>query len=403
MAEEDESYLDQLLNSIAPEDEDMPSAVLDESSEEKLEDDSTEELEEELEEEPEDDLLGDIGEGEDLTELLGMLAEHYDEEQENQEEIEKDMVASMDLSEDEPNVSESAMGMDDVFQDALSAVSYMENENEPEEEPKKKSFRERFFTNIVDDKTIEKELSEREEELKSEEERAIEEEEKKQKAQQDKEEKERLKQEEKEKKEADKAAKAEEKQRIKAEKAAKKQMEKEEAAREVVGRINLVGAAIVVAFFAFIGIAVIFGMKVISYRSSIGDAQAYLDTGNYEKAYQAVSGIKVSGNDEKLYQKARICASLAIQLKACDSYLEMGKGLEALDSLVKAVKEYDIDAVNAEKLEIKDKQDALLQKVSEKLMEEFHMTTAEARQIIALGGREEYTARLEEEVADYFS
>ena len=54
MAEEDESYLDQLLNSIAPEDEDMPSAVLDESSEEKLEDDSTEELEEELEEEVED-------------------------------------------------------------------------------------------------------------------------------------------------------------------------------------------------------------------------------------------------------------------------------------------------------------------------------------------------------------
>ena len=114
-----EAYLDQLLDS-------MVSGEF--TAEEKEEDTNADEVH--TEEAPDTSFLNDILEdepkqynnitdenGEDLTELLGMLAEHYEEEQENQKEITK-------------NIEDSPMGMDEVFQDALSAVSYMENEGE---------------------------------------------------------------------------------------------------------------------------------------------------------------------------------------------------------------------------------------------------------------------------------
>lgn len=381
--------------------------------------------------------------GEDLTELLGMLAEHYEEEQENQKEITK-------------NIEDSPMGMDEVFQDALSAVSYMENEeDEPgsdavgialedgididstadteeenleshfsefeqsvseeelldgeslsahaaeEDEPKKKkSFRERFFHNIIDEKEAEKELAEREAEAISEQEKEAAKEEKKKNAAEAKEEKERLKQEKEEKKAQEKEIKAQEKQKKKEEKAEAKRLRQEEEAREIVGRINPVGAAIVWVFFSAIGLLVIFGTWFASYASSVHNAEIYMDTGDYERAYQEVSGLHITKeSDKELYEKTRICAKLTQQLNGCENYLIMGRYAEALDSLIKGVKEYDADAVSAEKLKIKDKQDALGNELADKLQTEFKMTMAEARQILQSETRELYTARVKEKVA----
>ena len=241
-----EAYLDQLLDSmVSGEFSTEGKEEAEFSTEEKEE--TVFSAEEKEETAPDTSFLNDILEdepkqynnitdenGEDLTELLGMLAEHYEEEQENQKEITK-------------NIEDSPMGMDEVFQDALSAVSYMENEGEElasdaaeialeegkdidsfenteegienhfsefeqsvseeelldeksvseheseEDEPKKKkSFRERFFHNIIDEKEAEKELAEREAEAVSEQEKEAAKEEKKKQAAEAKEEKERL-------------------------------------------------------------------------------------------------------------------------------------------------------------------------------------------------------------------
>lgn len=439
-----EAYLDQLLDS-------MVSGEF--TAEEKEEDTNADEVH--TEEAPDTSFLNDILEdepkqynnitdenGEDLTELLGMLAEHYEEEQENQKEITK-------------NIEDSPMGMDEVFQDALSAVSYMENEGEElasdaaeialeegkdidsfenteegienhfsefeqsvseeelldeksvseheseEDEPKKKkSFRERFFHNIIDEKEAEKELAEREAEAVSEQEKEAAKEEKKKQAAEAKEEKERLKQEKEEKKAQEKELKAQEKQKKKEEKAEAKRLRQEEEAREIVGRINPVGAAIVWVFFGAICLLVIFGTWFASYASSVHNAEIYMDTGNYERAYQEVSGLRITKeSDKELYEKTRICAKLEQQLNGCENYLIMGRYAEALDSLIKGVKEYDADAVSAEKLKIKDKQDALGNEIAEKLQIEFKMTMAEARQILQSETRELYTARVNEKVA----
>ena len=297
MSEEGESYLDELLNSMISEnsqsenkveisdemadkladelmknlpEEEFPNIETDSDTGEEIQDLETDSDTEELSENEESSIHeGDIApkndrvametedtsdkknnitdeNGEDLTELLGMLAEHYEEEQETREEITK-------------NIDDSPMGMDEVFQDALSAVSYMENEQKEdsddhialedgkdidfsessqenenelsgeglseyehsmpeeglldgnianeamtdetsgEENKKKKSFREKYFANIVGEKETEAELASWEAEIASEEKKAAAKEEKKKLAAEKKEEKERLKQEKKEK------------------------------------------------------------------------------------------------------------------------------------------------------------------------------------------------------------
>ena len=290
MSEQDESYLDALLNSLTSSDE--PDSI--EEPEEVNEPEVVEEAEEvvqpeELEapEVPEDfpvDIISDEN-GEDLTELLGMLAEHYEEEQGIQEKITE-------------NIDDSSVGMADIFQESLDAVAYMENEEEdpfvaldeesslaeseevlaededipvgsemmesafpleeeiplpvevaPKEKKKeKKSFKERFFNNIVDDKEVEKELAAKEAEMAAFETRQAKAEEKKKLDAQKKEEKEKLQLEKKEKKELEKATKQAEKQKKKEMKAQERALRAEEEAREFVGRINPIGAAIVCAF-----------------------------------------------------------------------------------------------------------------------------------------------------------
>lgn len=450
-----EAYLDQLLDSmVSGEFSTEGKEEAEFSTEEKEE--TVFSAEEKEETAPDTSFLNDILEdepkqynnitdenGEDLTELLGMLAEHYEEEQENQQEITK-------------NIEDSPMGIDEVFQDALSAVSYMENEEDDpvsdtaeialedgvdiapaieteeenienqfsefeqsvseeellggeslseqateEESPKKKkSFRERFFHNIVDEKEAEKELAEREAEALSEQEKEAAKEEKKKHAAEAKEEKERLKQENKEKKAQEKEIKAQEKQKKKEEKAEAKRLRQVEEAREIVGRINPVGAAIVWVFFGAIGALAIFGTWFVSYASSVRNAEIYMETGDYERAYQEVSGLHITKeSDKELYEKTRICAKLEQQLDGCENYLVMGRHAEALNSLLKGVKEYDADEVSAEKLKIKDKQDALGNELADKLQTEFQMTMAEARQILQSETRELYTARVNEKVA----
>ena len=381
--------------------------------------------------------------GEDISELLGMLSDHYDGENEDK--------------------AGDSIGMDDIFDNALSAISYMENEphaeppedahdllaeaenfnletmEEPfgltedagmaeththqeeenalseafgesieqiavtqgkgkeEEQAQKNSFfqriRKKYFDNIIDEKTIADEERERQENLP--EERAKQLEAKRVK----KEEKAKAKEEQQARKKETKSAREEEKRLIREEKAAKKQAQKEEEANAYVGKVNPVGAAVNLILFALVGGGVFFGMKMISYHSSVGDATAYLKAGQYEKAYRAVAGVQVSESDSKVYQKVRLLASMQQQLDACDEYLIMNMPLQALDSLVKGIHIYDGAAEESERLEITDETARLGQKLTDKLYEEFHMTSSEARQILQSATREEYTQKLMQKIA----
>ncbi len=335
---------------------------------------------------------------------------------------------------EETLVSESSVAVDDIFQDALSAVGYSENEEEGEEqedifsigdmadlmddpeegvssvpiaEPvadgklsarKKKGpgFFKRIFGNIITDTTADEEERARQAEERIKEKKAAQKAEKKKQAEATKEEKAQLAQEAKEKKKQQKAElalkkaeKKEEKKRLKAERNA-------EAAQEVVGKINPVGATIVAIFFVTIGLATIFGSKLLERRSALNDAENYFANEEYILAYNSISSVNLREDDETLYRRIRICSQMQKELNSYENYTSMSMRLEALDSLIKGIRYYDINRPEAQNLGIETAYDKLSRQITEKLAGEFGVSEDTARTILTIEDREEYTTRLQQ-------
>lgn len=331
--------------------------------------------------------------------------------------------------------AKDSVDVDDIFQDALSAVGYsgndededfaydpigsfMDGAEEEEEEvstipatdpmsPEKKKkvkkeksgsgFFAKVFGNIVTDATAEEEERERQAEEAALAKKAKEKEEKKQKAEASKEEKAQLAQEEKERKKqlkaeqaAKKAEEKKEKKRLKAERKA------EEEAHEVVGKINPVGAAVVVIFFATIAILTIFGSMLLSRNSNMSNAENLFASGDYMEAYDTINAANLVDEEDILYKRIRLCSQVQKEVNSFKNYTAMGKKLEALDSLVKGIRHYDLNLAEAGSLNITGQMENLKAQLVAGLNTDFGVSEEEARQLVAIADRMEYAKQLQE-------
>ena len=409
----DEAYLEELMQSMSdeekePENAGEPAPVMDEQVEEKPAEEASD------------------GEA-DVNELLALLSQDYEDYDESdsavQPEEEVQTAEPMDESpaetslfreDDEESVfadDADALSVDDIYDDALSAVDYSEAEEEPEfpeieeefvpqtdegagddfgdlaldslalddseavgvsgddteadaqdikqKKEKKDGFLKRIFGNIITEQSAEEEAKEREKE------------------QADAEEK--------------KAAKEEKKQQTAEEKAAKAEQE----ANEVVGRINPVGAAIVMVFFGLLCVAVVFGSQALSYTTSVKSAESSFEQRDYKNAYDSLAGVSVSDSSKELKQKVRMCMQLQREYDAYQNYYKMKMYLESLDSLIGGIRLYDANKAKAEQYDMLSQYNELESKLANQLYSEFGVSESQARNIIASETQKEYTDRLQ--------
>ena len=411
-----------------------------------------------LEEEPETEEMAE----DDINHLLDMLSDDYEETRETEgkdntdnpemdaREIQEIATASLFSDDDSDNFfadgleqeDTSGTTMDDVFQDALSAVEYSEKEesaeegdpmaldpfgmeeeippNEeddsavtdiPEEKPPKTvkkpkkpksqvSIWKRIFGNVITDQTAELEAKERAEELAGAEEKAKLKEEKKQQAEAQKAEKAEQAQAQKERKAAEKAEQAAAKA---AEKEEKKRLKLEQEANEVVGKINPVGATIVMVFFGILCLFVIFGTQIFSYSRAVNKAEDNFMAGDYEEAYNSLAGVKVSESSEQMADQVRICMQLQKEINSYDNYYKMQMYLEALDSLMKGIRIYDLNKDKADEYGILNQFNALEQQIASLLYSEFGISETQARNINNTETQEAYTDKLEKIVNQWIA
>lgn len=391
----------------------------------------------------------------DINHLLDMLSSDYDETESQEAESaaesgaddarpEEDLSAVLEaslFSDDESDdiFADSAGGkeddpgtsVDDVFHDALSAVGYSEKEGGADDEdlmaldplnmeeeassadaddvvqdipvamPEKKarkpkdkvSIWKRLFGNVVTDEIAAQEAKEREDELAGEEEKARLKEEKKQQAEAEKEEKAEQSKIEKEKKAAEKAEKAAAKA---AEKEEKKRLKMEQEANEVVGKINPVGATIVMVFFGIICLFIILGTQMFSYSHAVNKAEDNFVAGDFEEAYDSLAGVDVSASSEEMADKVRICMQLQKEVNSYNNYYKMQLYLESLDSLMKGIRKYDMNRQKADDYGILNQYNALKDQITTLLNNEFGVTESEARSINDSDSQEVYTDKLQE-------
>ncbi|MCI8307653.1 MAG: hypothetical protein HFH14_06340 [Lachnospiraceae bacterium] len=250
----------------------------------------------------------------------------------------------------------------------------------------------KIFSNIVDEKELEKvEKEKRDAELAE-----------KKKAD-DAEKKQKLAEEKAGKKEEKKLAKEQLKESKKQEKEAKKRAKKEakelrklEEETEVEGRINKVGAAVVFAVIGCIALFVFFGTKIFSYNTSISNATSYFESGRYEESYNELVGIELKEEDKVLYNKVVTIMYVYKQLDAYDAYYKAGKYPQALDSLLKGIRDYEKYMPDALEFDITDNFDSIKNQIVGELSAEYGITEDMAREINSINDSAEYSARVYE-------
>lgn len=454
----DEAYLEELMQSMSdeekePENAGEPAPVMDEQVEEKPAEEASD------------------GEA-DVNELLTLLSQDYEDYDEPdsavQPEEEVQTAEPMDESpaetslfreDDEESVfadDADALSVDDIYDDALSAVDYSEADEAPEfpeieeefvpqmdedagddfgdlaldplvlddseaagvsgeplavsddteedvqdikqekeKKEKKDGFFKRIFGNIITEQSAEEEAKEREKEQADAEEKKAAKEEKKQQTAEEKAAKAEQAKEEKEEKEKKAAAKAEQAAAKAAEKEEKKRLKAEQEANEVVGRINPVGAAIVMVFFGLLCVAVVFGSQALSYTTSVKSAESSFEQRDYKNAYDSLAGVSVSDSSKELKQKVRMCMQLQREYDAYQNYYKMKMYLESLDSLIGGIRLYDANKAKAEQYDMLSQYNELESKLANQLYNEFGVSESQARNIIASETQKEYTDRLQ--------
>ena len=450
----DEAYLEELMQSMSdeekePENAGEPAPVMDEQVEEKPAEEASD------------------GEA-DVNELLTLLSQDYEDYDEPdsavQPEEEVQTAEPMDESpaetslfreDDEESVfadDADALSVDDIYDDALSAVDYSEADEAPEfpeieeefvpqmdedagddfgdlaldplvlddseaagvsgeplavsddteedvqdikqekeKKEKKDGFFKRIFGNIITEQSAEEEAKEREKEQADAEEKKAAKEEKKQQTAEEKAAKAEQAKEEKEKKAAAKAEQA----AAKAAEEEKKRLKAEQEANEVVGRINPVGAAIVMVFFGLLCVAVVFGSQALSYTTSVKSAESSFEQRDYKNAYDSLAGVSVSDSSKELKQKVRMCMQLQREYDAYQNYYKMKMYLESLDSLIGGIRLYDANKAKAEQYDMLSQYNELESKLANQLYNEFGVSESQARNIIASETQKEYTDRLQ--------
>lgn len=448
----DEAYLEELMQNMSdeekePENAGEPAPVMDEQVEEKPAEEASD------------------GEA-DVNDLLALLSQDYEDYDESdsavrpEEEVqtaepmdESPAETSLFREDDEKSVfadDANALSVDDVYDDALSAVDYSEADEAPEfpeieeefvpqmdedagddfgdlaldplvlddseaagvsgeplvvsddteadvqdikqEKEKKDGFFKRIFGNIITEQSAEEEAKEREKEQADAEEKKAAKEEKKQQTAEEKAAKAEQAKEEKEKKAA---AKAEQAAAKAAEKEEKKRLRAEQEANEVVGRINPVGAAIVMVFFGLLCVAVVFGSQALSYTTSVKSAESSFEQRDYKNAYDSLAGVSVSDSSKELKQKVRMCMQLQREYDAYQNYYKMKMYLESLDSLIGGIRLYDANKAKAEQYDMLSQYNELESKLANQLYNEFGVSESQARNIIASETQKEYTDRLQ--------
>ncbi|CDD35392.1 putative uncharacterized protein [Roseburia sp. CAG:309] len=378
---------------------------------------------------------------EDMEAMLDLL------QQPEKESVHKE--AEMPEETKEPEVSKEPVAVEDIFQDALSAVGYsgdeedleqqldmpevqsegqdpqlddilalddiMQNASDEEEsgaaeegvqsvpvrkqkkeKKKKPGLWKRLFGNVVTDETAALEQKERE----AEEEAFLQKQaaliEKKKQSEADKEEKEKKNQEEKERKKQIKA----EKDAQKAEKKAEKKRLKEERAamaeQEVVGKINPIGATIVFILFATIGVLIFVGAWLLPRRANIKEAQNEYANEKYIEAYQTISAVSIKEDEQALYDKIVLCSKLERQIQSYKTNVSMKQKLEALHALLQGLDLYNKKQDEVKALKIQNEFLQMKTQIITYLAQDYNLDEAQANEINAITDEAEYTRRLQE-------
>lgn len=357
--------------------------------------------------------------------ILDLINSLYNSDYEEGEESSAQSGGEDSVFGDEQKHADSPEDIEDVFSDTLSVINSLNDAEEEggqdaagdaeggkagKKEKKAKAKKEkkpglfkRIFGNIKTERSEEEIAELKEKVIADAEAKAAAEEEKAKEAAAKKEEKKKKAAEAK----SEAAKKKQDKAKQKAETAKQKKEEKDKKKQEIQnlidaidedeGRINRVGAAVVFIFFAAVAAVIIIGTRNSNYAKTMANAEDYFENRHYNEAYDEVAGIdKVKKEDQTFVLQVTTVMIAYKQLNSFRNFYEMELYPEALDSLIKGLERYDEFSGIGAIIEVDRDLDYVRAQLNEKLEEVFGLTERDARALMEIEDREEYTTRIYE-------
>lgn len=144
--------------------------------------------------------------------------------------------------------------------------------------------------------------------------------------------------------------------------------------------------SIIMFVMLIVGIVVLvqmFGYS-INYSGNISLAKDYYANQEYDKAYNSLDGIKLSGDDETLYKQAKVVMYVQRQYESYENYEKMSMHTEALNALVKGVDRYQTYRSEAKELGVEDKMTEVYNLIIKAFKDKFKMSETEAISLVEL-------------------
>lgn len=144
--------------------------------------------------------------------------------------------------------------------------------------------------------------------------------------------------------------------------------------------------SIIVFVMLIVGIVVLVQMfgYTINYSGNISLAKDYYANQEYDKAYNSLDGIKLSGDDETLYKQAKVVMYVQRHYESYENYEKMNMHTEALNALVKGVDRYQTYRSEAKELGVEDKMTEVYNLIIKAFKDKFKMSETEAISLVEL-------------------
>ena len=165
-------------------------------------------------------------------------------------------------------------------------------------------------------------------------------------------------------------------------------------------KVSFIGLLFMITFISgFVLLLTLFSHS-FTYNQKINQATTYFVEKNYQKAYDLLVGVNMKQADQYFYQQIETVMYVEKQYRSYYNFTELGMNAEALDSLVKGVKNYDQYKDRGRDIGVFDEMQGVLDKISDKLNSEFGLTESQARELTMLDDQQRYSFRIQQIVRE---
>ncbi len=116
----------------------------------------------------------------------------------------------------------------------------------------------------------------------------------------------------------------------------------------------------------------------INYSSKVNAAKDYFINGEYEKAYNSLSGMNLSGNEETIYNQSKVVMYVQRQYESYLNYRKMNMNTEAINALIKGVDRYQTYRAEGKELGVDDKMKESYDQIINALKDTYKISETEA-------------------------